>query len=143
MEALDCQYQTMRIYGIDGAGNRSPEPLSRTYQVDMIPPVVNVTTWVQHIPPGVAALALSGTVSDGSGAADVYVLVRAPDATMSSDLAVRTGGQWSYALAAPTEGVYTLWIEARDAEGNTTGLGPFDVTVGLTRIYLPLIFRKR
>jgi hypothetical protein len=141
VEELDYKDQTMVLYGVDGADNYS-EPLSRTYKVDIVPPVVTITTWVKHLPMVTSTLVLSGTVGDGSGASDVYVLTESPDETLSSTLATRDGDNWSYTLHPASEGNYTLRIEARDAEGNVSGYGPYNVSVGVNAIYLPLVLRN-
>jgi hypothetical protein len=141
-EGLDYEKQSITLYGVDGAGNRSSVPLSRTYLVDTVPPVVTVTTWVKHLPAPAPTLVLSGTVSDGSGSSDVYVLVQTPGQPLSSTLATRDGDSWSYTLHPATEGSYTLRIEARDAKGNARGYGPYGLFVGVSKIYLPLVLKN-
>jgi hypothetical protein len=138
----DYEDQSLHLYGVDGAGNRSTAPLSRTVQVDTVPPVVTVETWVRQISTLTSTRVLSGTISDGSGTGDIYVLVEAPDQTRISTLAARDGDSWSYTLHPEMEGTYTLRVEARDQKGNTSGYGPFDVVVGLKGLYLPLVLRN-
>ncbi len=141
--ALDYQEQTLALTGIDGAGNRSTAPLSRTYTVDNVPPVLTVTTRIRHIAISTPTLVLSGAVYDGSGVSDVHVLATAPDGTLTSALAARDGGDgWRYILNADMEGVYRLRIEAWDAKGNVSGYGPYTVLAGITKVYLPLVLRK-
>jgi hypothetical protein len=139
---LDYYDQSLSLYGIDGAGNRSTTPLSRTYKVDNVPPVVTVTTWIRYTPTVTPTLVLDGAVYDGSGSSDVYVLVEAPDETFTSTLATRVGDNWSYTLHPWTEGSYDLRIEARDGNGNVRGLGPYGVIVGAKTVYLPLVLRN-
>lgn len=141
-EARDYEDETVYLYGVDGAGNRSPDPLSRTYGVDTVAPVVTVTTWVRNIPSVTPTVVLSGTVSDGSGSSDVYVIAEAPDETFSSTLPTHDGSNWRYTLRPEMEGVYALRIEARDAKGNVSGYGPYNVSVGVNKIYLPLVLRN-
>jgi hypothetical protein len=140
-EVRDYEDETVYLYGVDGVGNRSTIPLSRTYGVDTVAPVVTVTTWMRNVPSVAATVVLSGTASDGSGSSDVYVIAEAPDETFSSTLATRDGAGWQYALHPETEGVYRLRIEARDRKGNASGYGPYDVSVGVQEIYLPLVLR--
>ncbi|MDY7076379.1 MAG: LamG-like jellyroll fold domain-containing protein [Chloroflexota bacterium] len=139
---LDYRDQTLSLYGIDGAGNRSTVGMSRTYKVDNVPPVVTVTTWIRYVATITPTLVLGGEVSDGGGSSDVYVIIEAPDETLTSTLAARDGDNWSYSLYSETEGVYTLRIEARDTKGNISGYGPYEVSVGVQKIYLPLVLRN-
>ncbi len=139
---LDHRDQSLRLYGIDGANNRSTVPLSRTYKVDNVPPVVTVTTWIKHTQTVTSTLVLDGVVNDGSGSSDVYILVKAPDETLTSTLATRVGDNWSYILHPSIEGKHSLRIEARDGNGNVRGLGPYGVLVGGKSVYLPLVLRN-
>ena len=116
--------------------------LSRTYKVDNVPPVVTVTTWIKHLSTTSPTLVLGGDVSDGSGASDVYVIMEMPDETLTSTLAVRDGDNWSYVLDPESEGNHILRIEARDTKGNVSGYGPYNVSVGVKTIYLPLVLRN-
>jgi hypothetical protein len=139
---LDYQTQTFSLHGIDGANNYSTVPLSRTYKVDNVPPVVTVTTWVKLLSTVSPTLVLGGGVSDGSGSSDVYVITETPSKTLTSTLAARNGDNWSYMLYPKGEGTHVLRIEARDAEGNVSGYGPYNVTVGVKVVYLPLVVRN-
>ena len=64
------------------------------------------------------------------------------DETITSTLAARNGDIWSYTLHPASEGNYTLRIEARDTQGNVSGYGPYNVSVGVKMIYLPLVLRN-
>jgi hypothetical protein len=139
---LDYRGQVLSLTGIDGAGNRSTVPLSRTYTVDNVPPVVTVTTRIRHIPTLSSTLVLSGTVYDGGGSSELYVLMEAPDDTLTSTHAARNWDNWSYFLQPKTEGVYSLRIEARDAQRNVSGYGPYNVSVGEITIYWPLLLKN-
>ncbi|HNT77973.1 MAG TPA: hypothetical protein PKH77_23415, partial [Anaerolineae bacterium] len=138
---LDYLSQTLALTGIDGAGNRSTAPLSRTYTVDNVAPAVTVTTWLAHIPAGISTQVLGGTVRDGGGDSQLYMLLTAPGGTLTTTSVTRDGENWQYTFQPDTEGVYSLRIEARDAEGNVSGYGPYVVTVGGTKVYLPLVLR--
>jgi hypothetical protein len=139
---LDYGDQSLSLYGIDGASNRSTVPLSRTYKVDNVPPLVTVTTWIRHIPTVTRTLVLDGVVYDGSGSSDVYILVEGPDETLTSTLAARVGDNWSYTLHPSMEGDYSLRIEVRDGNGNVRGVGPYEVIVGSKMVYMPLVLRN-
>ncbi|MCP4542733.1 MAG: hypothetical protein GY832_36890 [Chloroflexi bacterium] len=139
---LDYQDQTFSLRGIDGADNYSTVPLSRTYIVDNVPPVVTVTTWIKYLSAVTPTLVLGGDVSDGSGGSDVYVITETPSKTLTSTLAIRDGDSWSYVLDPRSEGTHVLRIEARDAVGNVSGYGPYNVVAGAEMIYLPLLLRN-
>jgi len=44
-------------------------------------------------------------------------------------LAALAGNDWTYAPPLGEVGVYTVWVQARDAAGNETVLGPYSITV--------------
>ncbi|MBN1873374.1 MAG: Ig-like domain-containing protein [Anaerolineae bacterium] len=127
----DLDHEDLDFYlcGLDGAGNRSTGTLSRTYTVDTVPPVVTVETQVDSIAGLSPRLVLSGTVTDGSGISELYILLTPPGGSISSTLAAQYGDAWSYTLFPTTVGTYTLRLEARDAQGNASGYGPFEVVV--------------
>ncbi len=129
VEDLDNKTQTISLYGIDGAGNRSSVPLTRTYKVDTVPPVITVTKHVDYLPIAVPTLVLSGTVSDGSGVSDMYVGVETPSGNSVWEKIERDGSLWSYTLHPQEHGLYHLWIKSQDTEGNTGEYGPYDVGV--------------
>jgi hypothetical protein len=138
---LDNELQDFSLYGMDGAGNRSA-PLTRTYGVDAVPPVITVTLWVDYLPAPSPAQVLGGTVSDGGGVSEMYVSVETPEGDTSWDPVAPVGEAWSYTLSPQTEGIYTLWIQARDPKGNTSEEGPYRVSVGVKEVYLPLVLRN-
>ncbi len=128
-QSLDYEALAFYLYGLDGAGNRSTETLSRTYIIDTVPPKVTVDTWIPVVFGVTSTTVLSGTVTDGSGVSELYVILASPGGGISSTLAVRDGDAWAYTLSPTMVGTYTLRLEARDAQGNTSGYGPFDVVV--------------
>jgi len=69
------------------------------------------------------------------------MLLTAPGGTLTTTSVTRDGENWQYTFQPDTEGVYSLRIEARDTEGNVSGYGPYVVTVGGTKVYLPLVLR--
>jgi hypothetical protein len=138
---LDNERKTLSLYGVDGAGNRSA-PLTRTYGVDTVPPVITVILWVDYLPAPSPMPVLGGTVSDGGGVNEMYVSVETPEGGTSWDPVAPVGEAWSYTLNPQTEGVHTLWIQARDPKGNTSEEGPYRVLVGIKEVYLPLVLRN-
>ncbi len=147
VQDADGEYQTIAFYGLDAVGNRSTVPLSRTYQVDTVPPAVAVITHISEIlldayqpvtdtdkatetaPPPV----LVGTVSDGGGVSEVYVRLDTPEGDSFWHVADRGGSTWSYTPRPKTAGLYTLQVEALDRAGNIRSVGPFDLLVIGTR----------
>jgi hypothetical protein len=141
MGELDNELQDFSLYGVDGAGNRSTAPLSRTYGVDTVPPAITVTLQVDYLPTAVATLVLGGTVSDGGGVTEMYANVETPEGDTSWDPVVPVGDIWSYTLYPQDVGRYNLTIQARDPKGNTSDAGPYRVLVGVKEVYLPLVMR--
>jgi hypothetical protein len=111
--------------------------------VDTVAPEVAVTGWVGTLPSLEPTRVLSGTVSDGSGASQVYINVTAPEGEVSSYQAARDGDAWSFTLNPETAGFHSLEVEAWDAKRNTSTLGPFPVFVegAPSMVYLPLVTR--
>jgi hypothetical protein len=138
---LDNELQDFSLYGVDGAGNRSV-PLSRTYGVDTVPPVVTVTLWVDYLPAPSPTQVLGGAVSDGGGVSEMYVSVETPEGDTSWAPVAPVDGAWSYTLNPETVGIYTLRVLARDPKGNTSEEGPYRVLVGIKEVCLPLVLRN-
>ncbi len=147
VQDADGEYQTIAFYGLDAVGNRSTVPLTRTYQVDTVPPAVTITTYVSEIPleayqpitetdklnGTVPPPVLVGTVSDGGGVSEVYVREDTPEGDSFWHVAERGGSTWSYTPGPETAGLYTLQVEALDRAGNIRSVGPFDLLVVGTR----------
>jgi hypothetical protein len=143
VQDTDGQYQTITFYGLDAVGNRSTVPLSRTYQVDTVPPAVTIITYVSEIPleayqpitgtdkttETAPPPVLVGTVSDGGGVSEVYVRLDTPGGDSFWHVAERDGSTWSYTPRPETAGLYTLQVEALDRAGNIRSVGPFDLLV--------------
>ena len=67
---MDGVEQTVSVYGLDEAGNRTTEPLQRTFVLDNVAPQIDVTHVISEVrmTPDLAPLGvLTGTVSDGGG----------------------------------------------------------------------------
>jgi hypothetical protein len=127
--------QTLALYGVDGAGNRSLQAIEHAYILDTVAPSITVTQSMSGTP------LLGGIVHDGSGVASVYVRVGAVGDTAHWERAVVDGSSWRFRpdLAG---GRYVLTVEAHDRAGNMSSAGSFEVHVsGATRLYLPFISR--
>lgn len=137
--------RTLALYGLDSvgrtasAGNRSA-PLSLTFQVDTVPPVITYVTHTAVLRPG-DPLLIAGTVSDGGGVRVMQLSGLAPGQGAVADVipleydpaigAGRNRATWAYTathqLTQP--GDYALWIEAVDEAGNRSRFGPLAVEV--------------
>jgi len=133
VSSLDNQAQSFALYGVDGADNLST-PVSRTYQVDTVPPVVTITLQVNNLPAAIPTAVLGGTVSDGSGIAEMYVSVETPGGSTTWDPVSLVGGVWIYTLYPQETGLYTLRVKARDLKDNISEYGPFEVIVGVVPV---------
>ncbi len=141
--------QTMTLYGIDGVGNVST-PLTRTYRVDTVPPVITVTAVLTNggqrpLAPTAGTPVISGTVSDGGGIAVVNVLIDTPDGRTVQDRATLNGSTWSYQPRAQSAGLYTFHFEAIDLAGNVSVSGPYPLELPMavpSKLYLPLIAKN-
>jgi type II secretory pathway pseudopilin PulG/subtilisin-like proprotein convertase family protein len=129
VEGADGLTQTLFIYGLDGLGNRTTEPISLTYQLDVVPPALTTTVVITILYELSPTLVLAGQVSDGGGVDEVYVRVDPPDATSYRDVTARVEGDWVYTLRPDMGGTYALWLEAHDMAGNIRPDGPFYVQV--------------
>ncbi len=137
---VDGQMQTLWLYGEDAVGNRS-EPISVTYQIDNTPPELGVTFVAGFVPDIGANLIMEGTVSDGTSV-DVNVLVAPPTGLRQRMKASVAGNEWSFTQTWTETGIYSLWVQATDAAGNGTTIGPFTVLVGTgNQVFLPSVFQ--
>lgn len=128
-EGHDGVTHTLAIYGLDEVGNRTVEPISLTYRLDTVAPVLTVTTALTRSPLLDPPPVLAGQVSDGGGLEGVYARVDPPDGASYRDSATDDGLNWTFTLRATDVGTHTLWLEAYDEAGNTTKRGPYTVEV--------------
>lgn len=174
LEDADGLTQALTIYGADGVGNRTSVPISLTYRLDVVAPVLTVTVAVSQMALESPRPVLVGKVSEGNELDVVYVCVEPPDGAYYCELArmetlyrvylplimkgsasglnlkVRADSSsdgsvenWYYIPRSDVGGAYTFWIEAYDAAGNVTQVGPYEVQVGAqNRLYLPLVMRN-
>jgi len=137
----DGLLQTLDVYGSDSAGNRSSDPVTVTYWLDFAPPVLSVTSVVEHIVRASPGPVMAGTVSDGS-AFDVYVRVEPPSGVRYRAKAAVSDDAWAFTPSWIVPGDYRVWAQAVDIAGNTTTSGPYQIEVGSVRVYLPLVQRQ-
>ncbi|HNT75040.1 MAG TPA: Ig-like domain-containing protein, partial [Anaerolineae bacterium] len=128
-DAVDGALQTVTFYGLDSAGNRSASTV-RTFRADNVAPVVTVTSALAEIFWGTQTPVLGGLASDGTGVAHVTIVGQTPAKTTFYAAATESAaGQWEYLLADAWPGTYTLWVQAEDAAGNMSTVGPYTVHV--------------
>ncbi|MEP7198854.1 MAG: proprotein convertase P-domain-containing protein, partial [Chloroflexota bacterium] len=169
---LDNVAQTLSLYGVDTAGNRS-QPVTISYRVDTVAPQLHVSSVVARLVTtlGADAIAIAnGTVSDGGNVHVMYAIVIEPSGAFNmlpittdagSNAAQRraervgtSSANWQLAMQPTQFGAYTIWINAKDDAGNTSTVGPFvvNVTVGpfvvnvieqqTYKIMLPLVMQQ-
>ncbi len=121
--------QSLRISGVDGAGNGVTETIVLTYTLDVVPPALEVITVTNTVTGMIRVPVLAGTATDGGGIDELYVRVDPPAAASYRGLADRADDLWSFTLLPAESGVHKLWVEAHDLAGNLTSDGPYEVTV--------------
>ena len=91
---LDYVEQNISIYGVDLVGNRSTHPLSLSFTVDNVAPVITVTTSVDTVPiTATETMVLAGTASDG-GPMSVIIHMQAPEGDLQSDREEPVGAEY-------------------------------------------------
>ncbi len=118
----DGAAHTIRVRGTDGAGNTCPER-SAQVSVDVVGPVLAITSPALGAVLGGATAQLKGTVSDGSGPV-TQVTVDLADGAGPRRATLSAGG-WSLTAPLPAAEDYVahpVTVLARDAAGNTTQL---------------------
>jgi hypothetical protein len=146
-QAGDGISQMLIVRGIDKAGNLSL-PLTRTYIVDTVAPILTVTqvfTWVMlsdyRDVAVIGGAVLSGTVSDGGGVSGVYVRLETPSGDVSWPSVTFDGAGWQFTPHLQEEGRHRLIVEVYDHAGNVSVRGPFTLHV-VGRLYLPLVCKS-
>jgi hypothetical protein len=134
LKALDDEEQTLLVYGIDEAGNRSPVPETLTFQIDNVTPEINVTKVISQInilPDLSPQTVLEGNVTDGGQIVRMHGYFRDPEGVDSSMRpVVNEDLSWQMTLQPMLAGTYLVWVAAEDQAGNLTTAGPFEVEVG-------------
>lgn len=150
LENLDSVAQILEVYATDLAGNRSAEPIRLDFTLDNVAPQVTAVQLVEQTAntgPRLGIRVLEGTASDGGNIAQMYAFVRTPQGNLRTmQVSWEEGPDWWFNLFPEESGSYVIWIYAVDEGGNTTGVGPFSVTVqgeylGDHQMYLPVIFQ--
>lgn len=142
IEGADGISQTLALYAVDSIGNRTAEPVTVTYVLDVVGPALAVSTHIANS--AQAAPVIQGTMADGGGVDEVYVWGVGPDGATYQELAVRQGSTWRYSPPPSMLGTHTLWVGVYDRAGNLLTTGPYTVQVGPIveyRILLPLVVR--
>jgi subtilisin-like proprotein convertase family protein len=131
--------QSRTVYGIDSVENRSTEPLSLTYRLDTVPPVITVRDNLAST----SVFTISGFISDGGEVGPMSILILKPNGTFWGAPIQHDGATWAYEYHFTQVGAYLIWIMAEDKAGNGSVVGPFvpgeDVE---RRTYLPLVMRN-
>ncbi|MEF3274680.1 MAG: hypothetical protein K6356_09830 [Chloroflexus sp.] len=134
--------QQLRLTPIDQAGNRGLSQLF-TYVIDTVAPTLSgaFLASLQSTPTILTSRALiGGTYADAVGVTDITVRVERPDGLVENGAADLQGNQWQYVVPISVQGIYRIYVTARDAAGNTRVIGPLTLN-GAFRIYMPSIFR--
>jgi uncharacterized repeat protein (TIGR01451 family) len=137
--------ETVRFYGVDGAGNRSA-PITRTLRVDTLPPRLTVTQTLTEVwhndyinlgwgglmnPITDAVPILTGTLTEAAlDWADLRI--EQPNGGLWTTNLVRfPDGRWHGVpqLDFSVPGVHTITVRTVDKAGNWTVAGPFNLLV--------------
>jgi hypothetical protein len=140
--------QTLTLVGEDKAGNTS-EPISRTYKVDVVAPVIEVETFTiqaadggEESTPSVLNVEMSGTVTDGGEVDEVRVRV-SYNGQVSWYNAVVSGDSWTFVRSFVGPGSYLFTAEAYDVAGNLGAGETYPALLeGLVLHYLPVVIRS-
>ncbi|MBN1888600.1 MAG: Ig-like domain-containing protein [Thermoflexales bacterium] len=121
--------QTLLMSALDSVGNAVTSPISLSFKLDSVAPLVTVT----HALTDGALLHLEGLVSDGSGVRTMRLNLLTPEGGMETHLISYDGGEWLYRdfPNLVKEGTYKVWIEAEDEAGNRRIVGPFELEIVL------------
>jgi uncharacterized repeat protein (TIGR01451 family) len=122
----------MTLVGLDGAGNLS-QPISRTYRLDTVAPVITVTSLINEVVlddyPLVGPAVLSGDSQDGGGMGEVYVRMENEAGEFAWQTAVISGTEWSFTPQLTAAGLFTLTVEGYDLAGNAGVNGSYLLNV--------------
>jgi hypothetical protein len=129
---LDGYSQNLSLVGIDAAGNRSQERLTRHLQLDNVAPKVTVDYQMlefnlvdfQQSPFPV----LSGTARDGSGFPSMSARLSGPDGNLMETI-LTAGESWNYIPTITQPGEYQIIVTTVDRAGNYSLVGVFEMVV--------------
>ncbi len=114
-----------------------------TYQLDVVPPILTVTTVVTQTSQVASTVVLAGQVNDGSRLNGVCVRVDPPEGASYRDSVDLTGTDWMYTPRPTVPGTYTFWLEAFDLSGNVNTSEPYEVQISaVNEVYLPIVMRN-
>ena len=136
--------RSFQVSGVDAVGNRSTA-LDLTLIIDATGPDITVTEWPDAPVPAAGPVRMAGEVADAGGVSAVRLMGVAPDGSKVGARLPRVGGAWVYTdtVLFTRDGTYTFFIEAQDAAGNVSTLGPLEVEVATSRtpatVYLPVV----
>ncbi|MDX1413779.1 MAG: LamG-like jellyroll fold domain-containing protein [Candidatus Promineifilaceae bacterium] len=132
----------VHVYAIDKAGNRSAEPKTLTYWLDVTPPELAVTEVAENVSPATTAPVLEGTASDGS-AFDVYVQVTTPSGQKQRFKANILNGTWAFYHHFAAVGIYRVRVQAVDISGNSRTIGTYSISYAggpqIEQVYFPVL----
>lgn len=138
---------TLTLYAQDEAGNLSA-PLSRTFGVDTVRPVLTVGGDMAAQVYSGEPVVIGGTLHDGGGVSGFTAVRITPNGEQMIEPVSSPGAAWRHTLTFGEAGQYIVYWEARDYAGNRRAAGPFVVTVlppreePIHHLYLPLVFRR-
>lgn len=145
-EEADGLTQTLALYGLDLVGNRSDPPLTLSFFLDNVPPVVTVTAALPQVHYSdifTPTPVLTGTVYDGGGVRTMYAIVQDPEGALRRERVALLDGDWFYPFKPTVPGHYLIWVTAEDEAGNGTRVGPFTLQVlSPAWVYLPVVLRQ-
>ncbi|MEM7114189.1 MAG: LamG-like jellyroll fold domain-containing protein [Chloroflexota bacterium] len=118
-ENVELADQTVRIYAVDEAGNRSAA-VEYTYTLDTRGPEVTFNTF------------FDGQATDGSGIAFMTIKYHGPNGETVDDDITLDLPNWSYPAGFdfPQDALYAIYVEATDNAGNTSTINVYDYFAG-------------
>jgi hypothetical protein len=136
--------QSLAIYALDGAGNRSTPAVSLTYTLDTIQPIITYTTRLTETYLGTGKL--EGLVSDNIGLQGMRIKFHdAWGDTLEAPLTPTVDGEWSFDASDVLDEIagYAVYVEATDLAGNSTTEPVNEITVmEHLKVFLPVVTRN-
>ncbi len=139
----DGLLQTLHVFGLDKAGNRSAEPVEVSYWLDINHPDLEISKVVDFVDENTLQSIFDGSAGDGSDFT-IYVLATGPNG-QTRRFRANQHGNWSFWTPSGIVGEYQISVQAIDAAGNIRTVGPFTVTFDFPTFgrpwstYLPLL----
>ncbi len=123
----------LALIGQDDAGNLSTTPLTRTFIVDTVAPVITVTvpiSTVFTVAVNGADAPITGTITDGGGVVSMTAMLLAPDGQFVVEGVTVTGESWAYLPNLAQAGEHLMILVAWDRAGNATFTRSYLVQAG-------------